>query len=325
MSELTVVQTTANVATFVDAWKNFISTSKAYAKGEVDSMSARTMVAAQMRVDHGTAPITDVLQARTKYDEATFDRSKAEGDAQTSLGTLASDMGLDPDVALALPAVKETPLLERDYDDSIARLIADVKRNHPDMVAARAQLEAAREKVIQTRAEGLPSVSLVAKYSHNNQPASLGLGIPTYPATGHDAYIGVQVSSPLFDGFGRQYQIREAEAQAEHALDVVDDTAQHVALDVWVSWQALNTAAQKLTFSESTLGNATLAFEAARHRYEHGVGNILELLNTQAELANARQRRIQALTDWRTAKIELGAALGRLTMADSSDARPGLK
>uniref|UniRef100_UPI0038BAFCB5 TolC family protein n=1 Tax=Paraburkholderia heleia TaxID=634127 RepID=UPI0038BAFCB5 len=50
------------------------------------------------------------------------------------------------------------------------------------------------------------------------------------------------VAIPLFEGFGRHYQVRQAEAEAEHAQDVVDETVQQVALNVWTSWQALRTA-----------------------------------------------------------------------------------
>ncbi|WP_240493657.1 TolC family protein [Pandoraea sp. ISTKB] len=53
-----------------------------------------------------------------------------------------------------------------------------MKRTHPSVLAAQAQYEAANAKVSQTRREGLPNVSLVAKYSRNNQPASLGLRVP---------------------------------------------------------------------------------------------------------------------------------------------------
>jgi outer membrane protein len=62
--------------------------------------------------------------------------------------------------------------------------------------------------------------------------------------------------------------------------------------------------------------NAQLSFDAARHRYEQGVGNILGLLNTQTALANAQQRRVQALADWHTAKLRLASTLGRLEMKD---------
>lgn len=292
---------------------------------DIEGMTRDTMVAAQARVDHGAAPVTDALQAQTQHDDAVYNLTKAEGDAQTALGRLASDMGLAPDTALAVPAATDVQPPDRSYGDSVAQLIDVVTRTHPGILAAQGQLDAANAKVAQTRAEGLPSVSLVAKYSHNNQPASLGLGIPTYPATGHDAYIGVQVTIPFFEGFGRHYQVRQAEAEAGRQQAVMDETVERVQLDVWTSWQTLRTATQNATHTEAALKNARLAFEAAGQRYEHGVGSILELLNTQAALATARGKRIEALTDWSYARLDLAAKLGRLDMGSASGSTMGLK
>ncbi|WP_186080610.1 TolC family protein, partial [Burkholderia gladioli] len=194
-------------------------------------------------------------------------------------------------------------------------LIDDVKHTHPAVVAAQQTYDAALEKVSQTRAEGLPSISLTGKYSRNNQPATLGLGIPTFPATGHDAFIGVQVSIPLFEGFQRHYQIEQAKAEAEHQEDALDETIRQVALDVWTAYQSLETATQNASHSETLLAISQQAFDAAQHRYLNGVGNILELLNTQTALSNARQRRVQALADWHAAKLQLASKLGRLDMS----------
>ncbi|ALK30709.1 hypothetical protein Bpla01_28540 [Burkholderia plantarii] len=59
---------------------------------------------------------------------------------------------------------------------------------------------------------------------------------------------------------------------------------------------------------------AQQSYAAAEHRYQIGVGSILELLNTQSALANAKKQRIQALTDWRSARLQLASKLGRLDM-----------
>ncbi|GAB3629962.1 Fis family transcriptional regulator [Pandoraea terrae] len=57
---------------------------------------------------------------------------------------------------------------------------------------------------------------------------------------------------------------------------------------------------------------AQRAYAASEHRYLAGGGNILELLNTQSSLAQAKRQTIQALTDWRTARLQLAAKLGKL-------------
>ncbi|MCA7955787.1 TolC family protein [Burkholderia seminalis] len=281
---------------------------------DIERMTADSATVAQARVDRGVAPITDALQAQTQHEQAVSDRTKAEGDLQAALGTLVTDMGLDPYASVLVPSVTATLLPNREWSEPVAHLIDDVKQTHPSVRAAQAQFEAALAKVDQTRAAGLPSVSLVAKYSRNNQPASLGLGIPTYPATGHDAYVGLQVSIPFFEGFGRHYQIAQARAEAERQQDLLDGAREQVALDVWLAWQTLRTASANATQSDTLLTIARRAFDAAQHRYRAGVGNILELLNTQTALASAQQKRIQALADWHSARLMLASRLGRLDM-----------
>jgi outer membrane protein len=283
---------------------------------DVEAMTRQSMIAAQARTDRGIAPITDALQAQTQHEQAVFSLTKAQGDAQTALGTLAADMGLEPDIPLEVQPVTENADTGRTFSEPVAQMIRDVRLAHPSVRAAQAQYEAALAKMTQTRAQGLPSISLVAKYSQNNQPQSLGLGLATLPATGHDAYIGVQVSIPLFEGFGRHYQVDQAKAQAERQEAALDDARRQVALDVWSSYQTLMGATQNAQNSANLLSIAQRSWDAAKHRYDAGVGNILELMNTQAALANAKQRRVQSLADWDNARVDLASKLGTLDRED---------
>ncbi|ALP65397.1 TolC family protein [Paraburkholderia caribensis] len=282
------------------------------AASDVEQMTRESMTAAQARVDRGIAPVSDALQAQTQHEQAVFGLTKAESEAQTARGTLASDMNLDPSVPLDVPPVAENAVPGKTFSASVEQMIRDVQDTHPSVRSARAQYEASLAKVTQTRAQGLPSVSLIAKYSRNNAPQSLGLGEPTYPSKGHDAFVGVQVSIPLFEGFARRYQIDQAQAQAERQQDALDDARRQVALDVWSSYQKLTETTKNMKNSANLLTLAERSWDASRHRYDAGVGNILELLNTQAALANAQQRRIQAITDWNNARVDLASKLGEL-------------
>jgi outer membrane protein len=283
---------------------------------DIERMTRDSMVAAQARVERGIAPVSDALQAQTQHEQAVFSLTKAEGDVQVAVGTLASDMNLEPYTRLEVPTVTDTGGPGKTFDASVERLIDEAMSSHPAVRAARAQYEAAVAKVSQTQAEGWPSISLVAKYNRNNQPQTMGLGLPTFPATGHDAYIGVQISIPLFEGFGRHYQVDQAQAEVERQRDVVEETEQQVSLDVWSSYHALTSASQNTVNSMHLLEIAQQAWQAAQHRYNAGVGSILEVLNTQSGLATARERRIQALTDWNYARVDLASKLGRLDATD---------
>lgn len=284
---------------------------------DVERMAGDSAKIASARVDKGIAPISDALQAQTAYTRAVLDRTKAYGTWQSAIGTLATDMTLSPDVPLIVPAVANGAQPDAAFAQSVGQLIEDARRTHPAVLAAQAQVDAAIAKVDQTRSEGLPNISLVSKYGRNNQPATLGLGIPEYPATGREWYVGIQVTIPFFEGFGRMYQVRQNEAQLEHEKDALDDARQHVGLEVWNSYQAVQTSTGIVKDSGALLDVAQRSFVAAQHRYQAGVGNILELLNAQTALANAQQQLVQAFADWRSTRLRLAGSLGRLGLADS--------
>lgn len=280
---------------------------------ETESIAYDSFTAASARVTRGVAAISDQLQAETAWAQSTFSRVKAEGDLQIAIGTLAAGMSLRADQPVAMPDAEDSVVPDNAFAETVTAMIEDAQRTHPAIAAARAKLDAAIASEQQTRAEGLPVFSLTGRYSQNNQPASLGLGEPHLPSTGRDWYLGVQVQIPLFEGFGRSYRIGGAHAQAELQKDMLDEARQQVALDVWKSYQLLQTDTENINNAATLLLVTQRSFDVARHRYAAGVGNILELLSAQKALSEARQQRVQALTGWRAARLQLAAKLGRLT------------
>lgn len=206
---------------------------------DVEKIAEDGFKAASERVTKGVAPISDQLQAQTAYAQAVVNRVKAHGDWQIALGTLAADMDLDPQAPIGMPDVGDgvAPLTE--FRESVAQLIEEAKRTHPSVLAAQAQVDAADAKARQVQAQGLPTLSVVAKDSRNNQAVSPSLGSTYLPATGRDVYLGLQVTVPLFEGFGRMYQVRQARMQSEVQRATVAETKQKVGLDVWSSYHAL--------------------------------------------------------------------------------------
>ncbi|CAB3802827.1 Outer membrane protein TolC [Paraburkholderia caffeinitolerans] len=313
-------QDAAIQALFVTVAKDYSAAQAAQSQlavaGAVEQMSGRSALVAQSRVDKGIAPISDALQAKTAWGQAVLARNRAEGVWQTAQGTLAADMDLSPDRVLDLPAVAEGAHPDANFAQSVSELMGEARRTHPEVLSTQAQVDAAAAKVDQTRAQGLPTLSLVSKYLQNNQPASLGLGIPTFPATGHEWYVGVQLTIPIFEGFGRLYQVHQGEAQLERQADALEDARQHVALEVWNSYQAVRTSTAAVGDSETLLGIAEQSFAAAERRYQAGVGSVLELLNAQSGLANAKHQRVQALADWHAARLRLAGSIGKLDVVD---------
>ena len=106
----------------------------------------------------------------------------------------------------------------------------------------------------------------------------------------------------------------QAEAQIELQLDILDETRRRIELEVWNAYQTVLSATKNLDQSANLLSLAQRSYGAARQRYRMGVGGILELLNAQEALARGNKRRIEALTDWRSARLQLAAKLGDIQM-----------
>lgn len=262
--------------------------------------------AAAYRYEVGAAALGDKLQAQTTHAQAKVNRRTAVGNAQSALGALATVMGLKPSASMKFePPSLSGPVMEREKD--VQELIELAKISRPDLAAAEAQVKASEAGILQARAGSLPTLSLVGNYTYFET-----LGVSNISSWA----IGVQVAMPLFTGFNNTYQIKSAEEQVEAQAANRDKLEQSVAQDVWRSYYTLAATRENLANTQELLDSALQAEKVALGRYEEGVGNIVELLNAEANLANARYQYVQAHYNWRIGKAQLAQALGRLDMGD---------
>lgn len=307
---------------FADAAKAYYAALAAQARVRADEdivdNAAHSLAAARERVARGVAPVTEAYQAEVAQEKATVTLNRDRGQALAAKGTLAQGMGLPPSTELDLAGLDDADPDNHAFEQSVTDLMRRAEREHPAILAAEQSVAAARAGVTHAQAQGRPTVKLVAQYSRNNEPIQQGQGFPHYPATGHDGYIGVQLSVPLFTGFSTTYQVREAQGEVDQQAVALDKARRQVALQVWTSYQTLRSDADNLTASARLEAVANQAWESAQRRYRSGIGTILELITTQTDLAQARQERVEALASWRYDRFALGAALGRLGPSDLS-------
>jgi outer membrane protein len=308
-------------AVFFNAAQAYYALRDAQAAGEAarqtEAVARESLAEATAKHDAGAGTLSDQLQAQTTYRRALLDRVSAEGDERGATGVLAAAMGFDANVSVHIVATDPTP--ERaDFVEGIDQLIDEAKAHQPRLLAARAKLEAARANLDAMRAEGRPTISLVGDLARNNpsdQQQPQGLGASSISGS-RGSTIGIQVTIPLFEGFASDYKVAQAEAQAEAQADAqeadLQNTELEVALDVWKSYQGLQTDTANLANSQDLLTDAQHSLEIARGRYKVGVGTFTELLDAQASLADAQKQRVLAISKWHTARLRLAAGLGSL-------------
>jgi len=185
------------------------------------------------------------------------------------------------------------------------------QEQHPAVVAARAQLESAKEKLTASRSEGLPTLDFTQSEYINGRP-NQGL---TATQT-RESVLGLTINIPLFDGFARTYKVRGAQAQIEAKEAELRDTRNQVLGEVAKAYADAVSSFRNLESSRRLLNAANDALENVRRKYDQGISDILEMLNVQVALADAGQERVRALAEWRSSRLRLLANAGTVGIKD---------
>jgi outer membrane protein len=294
------------------------------AKEKNETVAKQTLNAAQKREAHGAGEQSDTLQAKTSLARAELEHTRAIGSHEKSLVALVVALGLQAkneqiqDISVHGQELGRGIVLAPDYQDDDITLQRELKEwlslaqeQHPAVVAARAQLESTKEKLVATRSEGLPTLDFTQSEYINGRPNQ---ALTQKKST--ESVAGLTLNVPLFDGFGRTYKVRGAQAQVEVKEAELRDTQNQVLGDVARTHVDAVAALRSVQSSQRLLRAAKEALEAVQRKYDRGIAGIIEMLNVQSALADAGQERIRALSEWRSARLRLLANTGVVGLKD---------
>ncbi|MGE5231157.1 MAG: TolC family protein [Deltaproteobacteria bacterium] len=295
------------------AFYDYVATGALLAAQEASVRDAEAnLSAAEARRQVGAATIADVLQARTAVSQARLALNATQGDRQTARGALALALGVPANLPYDVDSVT-APVPVGAIADSVDALIARAVRDRPELAAARADAAAARARVRQLRGSRLPSL------------AATGDGGFTYivnkPGGGGNYTVGLGLSIPLFNGFGREYSQQQAEFLADAARAREHGLEQQVTYQVFSAYYALQTATRRVRTADDLMTSAGQSAEVALARYKAGVGTVLDLLAAQSALADARAQVVQARLAWQTSLAQLAHDAGALDPKGRADLR----
>ena len=283
------------------------------AKEKNEALAKHTLEIAQQREVRGAGAQSDILQAQTSLAKAELEHARALGIHEKSLVALG--------VALGLPTQtlqSKSFVLASDYQDDDIVLRQDLstwlqlaQEQHPAIIAARAQLEAAKEKLSVTRSEGLPTLDISQSEYVNGRPSQ---DLPMTQTK--ESVTGLTLNIPLFDGFGRTYKVRGAQAQIDIKEAELREVQNQVLGEVAKAHADAAAALRNLSSSRRLLDAAQAALMNVQRKYDQGVSDILEMLNVQVALADAGQERVRALAEWRSARLRLLANAGTAGLKD---------
>src|SRR5947199_1931338 len=260
-----------------------------------------TLAVTQRRLNAGDVTPTDSAQAEARLNRGLADLNAAEVALAVSQATYAQVIGNAPSQLRAAEVVDR--YLPRSREDAMTMAI----REHPAVMAAGFDVDVASTNIRVAEGALLPSASVQgsASRSRNNDP-TLG----TFAED--QASIVANVTAPLYDGGQAASQTRQAKeitAQSRLVLDQVRNQARTAAVSAWVANEGAKIA---VSASESEVKAATVALQGVQREAAGGQRTTVDVLNSQADLIQAKARLIGALRDRVIASYTLLSAIGRL-------------
>ena len=164
------------------------------------------------------------------------------------------------------------------------------------------------------KAAHYPSLALVGNYGW------LGMGPknPLFYGENDKVYwsdfssIGLNLSIPIFSGFGTQAKVKQAKIELESLEADLKDT--RLAMDLAYE-NARNQITNSLLTIESQKENVKLAEEVllnTQNNYQQGLATLTDLLDAERSLADAKNNYTNAMLKYKLAEIEMFKAQGKL-------------
>ena len=124
--------------------------------------------------------------------------------------------------------------------------------------------------------------------------------------------VGVSMSVPIFDGFGKAARIQKNRVQINQIENQRTFLKESFKNELYAAKANLRNDLKLLEIQEANMQLATEVYQIARIKYKEGVGSNLEVVEADAALIQAEINYLGAIYDGLISKINLEKALGLL-------------
>ena len=257
-------------------------------------------------VAEGFATPSDALTIKVKMNEAEMLYTKATNGLALAKMLLCKECGLplDSEITLADETLDAIPVPQ------MSPVISDeeVYAARPEIKSLDLAKKIYDKKVAVVRADGLPTVAVMANYAVTNPNVFNGF----QNKFGGFFSAGVLVNVPIFHGTEAIQKTRKAKAEAALTQYRLDDAKEMISLQVAQLRQQEGEALEKLTMAESNLENAEENLRVATAGWNEGMIASNVVLQAQTAWLQAHSEYIETGVELQMCAVNLAKAEGRL-------------
>ncbi len=128
----------------------------------------------------------------------------------------------------------------------------------------------------------------------------------------NSAYVGLNLSVPIFSGFSKNANVKEAELQLEQSKNTLNNIKDSIDNAVLQAVNNYHSAIATLDYQKKNVSLAEDVYNQAQKKYESGLGSTLDINNAEADLRTAQSNYVSAMYDAVIAQIDYLDATGQL-------------
>ncbi|MEI6985279.1 MAG: TolC family outer membrane protein [Rhodospirillaceae bacterium] len=263
-----------------------------------EKFQKRDLEAFRDRFRVGEITQTDVSLQEAQVASAAAARISAEGTLAVARASYTRLMGVAPEKT-------EQPHFKYALPPTLEEAILQAQANNPKVVTAKFSESAARDGIDVADSGLLPTFGVTASVAHN-----LDRSRPDDFA--NSAGVIANLTIPLDNG-GVAAKARAARHSANAARINIEQSLRTVRDLTVTAWQNLATARASIVSYQVAVKANGLAAEGMRQQVAVGASTVIDLLNTEQTLLNARLNLVKAQHDENAASFAALAAIGQLS------------
>jgi len=266
--------------------------SKARIKAAEDLKSERTQ-----EVNYGSALDRELIESTAQYLQAKQELLTSELQLSNLTMQLDDILGLPLTTHLELEPVPSEQLVSCKAEECVKLAL----QSHPEIVAAREEVEKTSAAVKLSKADYVPDVSAFARYSYQNNVPFLARNFGTF---------GVEVTYDLFDGGRRHAALDESNTRLAQARENLARVTDEVELKVQIAYNKLERTREMVNVSKELLALRTEASRVSAQQLQQGAALQSQADHVNAQKFDAETLLLQSQLDYIQAHDEMTQVMG---------------
>jgi outer membrane protein len=252
------------------------------------------------RYENGLVVKSDLLRAGVRIAGLEQERLTAQSQVDVAMAVLNAAMGVGMDHVYQLVPLdkrRSAPL------GSLEEWLRKALDNRPDLKQLKSQERIADEEVRKTKMAYLPSLHLVGTYEMDTEDFS---------HTANNYSVGLLLRFNLFSGFENEWKVNEALANLQQVKAVIKQFELGIEVETRRAFLQAQSAFERIKVAEAAVSQAEESLRIVRNRYENGLFTVVDLLDSETALQQARTHYLRSNHDFTIAMAQLYLAVGTM-------------